>query len=67
MTADITVDLRVRKAARELAEAIQRELNKNRRFGEVPAGGKDPLFTRPPGISDIVEKALAEFREKYRL
>ena len=64
---EVMVDLRVRRATRELAEAIQLELNGKRRFEEVPAGQKTPLFARPPGISDIVHSALEEFREKHKL
>jgi hypothetical protein len=68
-------DLRVRRQVRELAVQIQRALQDKNRIPwiDTPPGSalralpKAPMFDRTPGLPEIVERAIREFGEKYRL
>lgn len=68
---EIFANIRVRRQVRELLIEIQRsiEAGKMPLVESVHDGKpvKEPLFHRPPGLPDILEKAVLEFREKYGL
>ncbi len=72
---DIWQDVRVRKQVRELLIAMQRSLEAGKQptLPNLPEGKgirlpvEPPLFSRSPGIGDIVEKAVQEFKDKYGL
>ncbi len=65
---EVLVDLRVKKQSKELALRVQQTLLKKMptvlgQLGEKTVG--KPLFSHPPGLADIVEKAVEEFAAKY--
>lgn len=58
---EVLADLRVRKATKELAVAIQRAADV-----KTTEDGR-PLFPRTPSLDDVVSKALWEYKEKHEL
>ncbi len=70
---EIFADVRVRRQVRELLIEMQRAMASGKKPTlPVMREGRlyrDPieLFDRPPGLPDIVEKAILEFREKYQV
>ncbi len=68
---EIFANVRIRTQVRELLIEMQRSIA----AGKMPMVEgvrdgkpvKEPLFHRPPGLPDILEVAVKEFREKYRL
>ncbi len=70
---EIFADVRVRRQIRELLIEMQRAMASGKKPSlPVVRDGKltrEPidLFNRPPGLPDIVEKAVLEFKEKYQV